>query len=309
MRFAILCVGLAACSGGTPDENFASQGYQIREDCTTTTMCPGANAVVQSFSYVVSDSSDSNAPPPGGSAMYPSTDGTGSSGGSSMTGGGDTPTGSGVDGGSSDSCTSDTSCNPTCQDTGNSHVCGDSQSPGQGGCWVTGGGFIDDGGGHDSFGGNAMPMKSGTVRGEWEHQDHNSAKGHGTVQYIVCRHVDEPGPGNPSGPNHNFNINQAYFGGPSRWFSNGAWADGYWFDVMVEDHGEPGNKPGPGNHGSKGPDFYHYTIRQLASATQSGPVVYDTAGDLVGGNLQIHPANNGHPYTGGTLPSWVSLQP
>jgi hypothetical protein len=183
--------------------------------------------------------------------------------------------------------------------------------PTNGGCWITGGGFIVDADGNDSFGGNGMPMKDGRIRGEWEHQDHGTGNNlHGQVTYLVCRHVDEPGPGQPSGPQHNFNINQAYYGGPARFASpNGNWADGYWFDVMIEDHGEPGNKPGPGNHGSKGPDYYHITIRQIAGANQSGTVVYDTEGDLVGGNLQIHPPNNGHPYTSSSLPSWVNWQP
>ena len=183
--------------------------------------------------------------------------------------------------------------------------------PANGGCWITGGGFIEDADGKDSYGGNGMPMKDGTIRGQWEHQDHGTGNNmHGEVTYLVCRHVDEPGPGNPSGPKHDFNINQAYYGGPARFASpQGNWAEGYWFDVMLEDHGEPGNKPGPGNHGSKGPDYYHITIRQMTGQNQSGIVVYDTEGDIVGGNLQIHPPNNGHPFTSSSLPSWVSWQP
>src|SRR5205814_7147592 len=107
-------------------------------------------------------------------------------------------------------------CTPTCQNTGPTDVCSGALSPAQGGCWVTGGGFIVDADGNDSYGGNAMPMKDGRIRGEWEHVDHGTMdKAHGQARYIVCRHVDEPGPGQPSGPSHNFNINQVYFGGPA----------------------------------------------------------------------------------------------
>jgi hypothetical protein len=145
-----------------------------------------------------------------------------------------------------------------------------------------------------------MPLKDGRVRGEWEEQDHGSGdKAHGQVRYLVCRKVAGPGPGQPSGPSHNFDINQVYFGGPARWFDGTkTWLDGYWFDVMAEDHGEPGRD-----------DVYHFTIRKMVSATQSGAVVYETQGTLGGGNIQIHPPNNGHPYSGGTLPPWVALQP
>jgi hypothetical protein len=265
----------------------SESSYQVSESCTTTTTCPDGGTQVSVFSYETGPSDYDNFPDGGASFTNPNAP--------------TPPPGS--------MCTQDTSCTPSCTDSSGGD-CG-TQSPGQGGCWVTGGGYIQDADGNDSFGGNAMPMKSGSVRGEWEHVDHGTGdKSHGEVQYIVCRHVNEPGPGQPSGPSHNFDINQVYFGGPARWFENGSWADGYWFDVMAEDHGEPGNSHAATNgHGSGVPDFYHFTVRKLAGANQSGPVVYDTQGDLVGGNLQIHPPNNGHPYNGGTLPSWVSLQP
>ena len=47
----------------------------------------------------------------------------------------------------------------------------------------------------------------------------------------------------------------------------------------------------------------------MAGVGQSGQVIYTTGGPLVGGNLQIHPPNGGHPFTLGQLPTWVSLQP
>lgn len=341
----LFATAVAGCAGNGPDLNGPdpyNEGYTVIESCTQTTDCGDGGVSIQSFTYDTSN--ESNWFPDGG-ATFTNPNADGGSGGTTggTPGGGDTPGtggstvdggstsgsgngngnghGGGMTGGSSGSgtsggmCSSSTSCNPSCQNTGKNDSCnqgGGAMPPGQGGCWVTGGGYIVDADGHDSFGGNAMPMKAGYVRGQWQEVDHGTGnKGHGTVKYIVCRNVpNEPGPGQPSGPSKMFDINQVYFGGPSRWFSNGSWADGYWFDVFVEDHGEPGNTHAASNgNGSGVPDYYHYTIRQMQSATQSGPVVYDTEGPLVGGNIQIHPPNNGHPYNGGTLPSWVSYQP
>ncbi len=188
--------------------------------------------------------------------------------------------------------------------------------PAAGGCWVTGGGFIvgpnvatgADADGHDNFGGNAKPMKDGRIQGHWNHVDHgtgNHAKG--VPQYIVCRRVDEPGPGQPGGKK-GFTMNQVYFGGPAEWRSDGAWASGYWFDVVAKDHGEPGSRPHAKNGGM--PDTYHFTIRLIddPQAQTSGAIVYETKGELEGGNIQMHPPNNGHPNTPMTLPSWVAYE-
>jgi hypothetical protein len=189
----------------------------------------------------------------------------------------------------------------------------------EGGCWVTGGGFIvapndvtgapEDG--HDSFGGNAKPMKKGGVQGHWNHVDHgtkNHAKG--KPEYIVCRHVNEPGPGNPGGKK-GFNMNQVYFGGHAEWREHdlGDWQSGYWFDVVAKDHGEPGSQPSPKNGFM--PDTYHFTIRKMddPAAKVSGALVYETHGTLVGGNIQIHPPNGGHPYTPMSLPPFVAFEP
>jgi len=251
-------------------------------------------------------------------------DDAGTSGGDTTGSGGGYTTGSGGGngngGGNGGGYTCDTTngppvCHkpPTCAPGTHASACGacvpddtteDCTPPDQGGCWVTGGGYILDGDGKDTFGGNAMPMKSGTIRGQWEHVDHGSGnKMHGEASYIYCRHVNEPGPGADNGPKHDFIINQVYFGGNARVFVSGAWFDGYWFDVMAEDHGEgKGAKAG-------GPDYYHVTIRKMSGANQSGTVVYDEENDMSGGNIQIHPPNNGHPYTSSGLPSWVSLQP
>ena len=172
----------------------------------------------------------------------------------------------------------------------------DCQPPSEGGCWVTGGGFVVDDDGKDTFGGNAMPMKDGSVRGEWENQEHGTGGNtHGQAQYIYCRVVPGPGPGHPNGPSHQFDINQVYFGGPAT--VDGA--SGYWFDVVAEDHGEPGRQ-----------DTYQITVRQIVGNGMSGAVVFQESGTLAqGGNIQIHPPNGGHPATQSTLPPWVQLQP
>lgn len=191
-------------------------------------------------------------------------------------------------------CTDDGSCEPVCEDTW-CDFCDEGQPPGDGGCWITGIGFLVDTGGKDNFGGNGMPMKAGYMRGQWEHVDHATGnKLHASVSYLVCRHVDEPGPGVPNGPNHDFDINQAYYGGQGRWFEpDVGWQDGYWFDVRAEDHGEPGKS-----------DEYYFSVRRMSD----GAVVYETGGVLGGGNFQIHPPNAGHPFTLGQLPAWVTLQ-
>jgi hypothetical protein len=210
---------------------------------------------------------------------------------------------------SSEACSQPPACDPGTHPS----ACGacvpndtteDCQPPTTGGCWVTGGGTIPDGASQDSFGGNAMSMKSGTIRGEWEDVDHGTGmQMHGEPSYLYCRQVNEPGPGADNGPHHDFTMNQAYFGGAARVNLNGAWADGYWFDVVVDDHGEgKGAKAG-------GPDLYHITIRKLIGANQSGAILLDDNANMSGGNIQLHPPNNGHPYVASALPTWVTLQP
>ncbi len=204
----------------------------------------------------------------------------------------------------------------------------EAKPPSQGGCWITGGGFIiapndqtgapPDGNGHDNFGGNAKGMKDGSVKGHWNHVDHGTQNhSKGRPQYIYCRHVDEPGPGQPGGKK-GFTMNQAYFGGPAEWrdaASGLGFQTGYWFDVVVKDHGEPGSVP----HAKNGymVDTYHFTIRKMDDPVNlvSGKIVYEVgrggnkaSGGLVGGNIQLHPPNGGHPYTPGPLPAWVGLE-
>ena len=232
----------------------------------------------------------------------------GSGAGSGGSAGGDGGSGGGGGGGDSWTCVKE-GCNRTCHKTpkceGGTHPskCGacvpdgesdDCTAPETGGCWVTGGGFTEEKDGtHESFGGNGMPMKSGAIRGRWTHVDHVSGDVlHGEVKYLVCRHVDEPGPGNPGGKNKGFDQNQVFFGGEARWAKD----ETVWFDVMAKDHGEPGKT-----------DEYVITIRRLADAAkgQSGTIILETGGTLSGGNIQLHPANNGHPFVSSSVPTWV----
>ena len=267
-------------------------------------------------------------------------DGTGASssgggngdGASSSSGGGG---GKGGGGGTHYDCTKDNDGNKTCISTPDcakgthASACGacvsdrdgadDCVPPSAGGCWVTGGGFIEGASlvpaapadGHDNFGGNAKPMKRGDVSGHWNHVDHgtgNHAKGR--PEYIMCRTTDGPGPGQPGGKK-GLVANQVYFGGHAQWrtAASATWTDGYWFDVVAEDHGEPGNTSAL-KHGQMA-DSYHFTIRKIddPKAGVSGVVVYETRGDLTGGNIQLHASNNGHPAVNSPLPAWVSLEP
>lgn len=182
--------------------------------------------------------------------------------------------------------------------------------PEKGGCWVTGIGTFGKGDTRDSFGGNGMTMKDGSVRGEWQHTDHFDESGttnngqnlfHGKVTYIACRKFPLPGPEVPKAiPNY------ANWGGIGRF--NGV--DGYYFDVKAFDHAEGGIHK----------DRYMIDIydpqKQLVLhadglGTMTAPsnktceidaVVPDDLawvkqlGCLSGGNFQIHPPNQGHPY-------------
>ena len=125
----------------------------------------------------------------------------------------------------------------------------------------------------------------------------------------MCRTTDGPGPGQPGGKK-GLVANQVYFGGHAQWREAAAktWSDGYWFDVVAEDHGEPGNTHAL-KHGEM-PDSYHFTIRKISDPAKgaSGVVVYETRDDLRGGNIQIHPSNPGHPAVNSPLPAWVSIE-
>lgn len=166
--------------------------------------------------------------------------------------------------------------------------------PEDGGCWVTGIGTFGKGDTRDSFGGNAMTMKAGTVRGEWQHTDHFDQSG-------TQKNPTLPGPEVPKAePNY------ANWGGVGRY--NGV--DGYFFDVKAFDHAEGGIHKDRYVIDIYGPDkqlvLHADGLGTLADPSNKACEI-DTAvtpdlawvkamGCLSGGNFQIHPPNKGHPY-------------
>ena len=131
-------------------------------------------------------------------------------------------------------------------------------------CFIDGGGTIDG----DSFGGHAASYrKDSEVRGHWTHRTSDGRTLEGRVDELICR--VERDPGHPSGE-----FSQMAFQG-SGTFAGQAIR----FHVNADDYGEPGDE-----------DLYQIVI--------SGPgseIVYEIGRQLDGGNLQIHPANGGHP--------------
>jgi len=165
-----------------------------------------------------------------------------------------------------------------CLDTDNPDSCFYREDTG--GCFVTGIGHIGDAADHpgagradqDSFGGNAMGMKDGTVRGEWQNTTHLGDLFHGQATWLRCWKDDGIGPEVPRAIPNN-----AEWGGPGLWNHE----EGYSFRVHAQDRAEGGHHI----------DFYSITV-----FGPDGSLVYEE-GDLIdGGNFQIHPPNNGHPY-------------
>ncbi len=201
------------------------------------------------------------------------------------------------------------------------------------GCRVTGGG-VDEFGNWDgttsngrfhndryTFGGQAgantaLPPQPA---GEWEHNNHSGPSGsfafHGgthsapdgtEIDRIEC--MDE-GFCNPARPAPSKQID---FWGVGQ-FHNGRNLSPilaanvvvseslHWFEVNIDDAGEPGRGKGPNNCPSDGfglngsvelvdcgcPDFYRITIH--ATTDPASPVIYQVFGYPQGGNLQIHP--------------------
>lgn len=168
-------------------------------------------------------------------------------------------------------------------------------------CSATGAGVIANTSAVGNFSGYAMTGKDGTAGGSWQHLDRGTGRlFDGQIVYIFCRHVDDPGPGAPPSPNGDFPLNQAYVGGPARvFFPESGWTTGFWLDVVIKDHGEATSTP----------DSYHITVRTFDGGSVVGPVLFETSGELVGGNIQLYPPNQGHPATPSLLPSWVVLEP
>ncbi len=171
-----------------------------------------------------------------------------------------------------------------------------------GGCFVTGIGHIGDdenengisdrpgaGRAHqDSYGGNAMGMKDGRVRGQWQnttHVENDRHVFHGQAEFLYCWNDGGPGPDVPRAI-----PNRAIWGGPGLWNHE----EGYLFIVSSADY-----KEGKEDEDAGIRDAYAITVyRDLDGdgvATVDDEIVYEET-DCVYGNFQIHPPNNGHPY-------------
>lgn len=167
-------------------------------------------------------------------------------------------------------------------------------------CWVSGVGTLGGDGQRDSFGGNVMPMKAGSLRGRWTHIAHDSEViFHGEVHYVTCKtFVTLNGPEVPTAyPNY------ANFGGTGE--LNGE--EGYFFDVKVFDHGEPGIYRDRYSIDIYDPGkvlVYHADgriTRDFHECLEDPDVTPDLGwvldlGCISGGNVQIHPPNEGHPF-------------
>jgi hypothetical protein len=178
------------------------------------------------------------------------------------------------------------------------------------GCWVSGIGHIgedENGNGisdtpgagmahQDSYGGQAMGMKDGRVRGQWQNTTHledGMHKFHGQAEFLYCWNDGfSEGPDVP-----NATANRAIWGGPGKWDNE----EGYLFIVSAADY-----KEGKDRVAADIRDAYAITIYKDddgdGQATAADQIVYEES-DCVFGNFQIHPPNNGHPYIGSAFTS------
>lgn len=177
----------------------------------------------------------------------------------------------------------------------------DAVLPPEGGCWITGGGTLGCSQ-PDSFSGIAWTNKKAEMVGQWSHI--SSEEGvifQGDVHYLVCKSfLTLSGPGVPTAyPNY---VN---FGGTGS--LNGV--DGYFFDVKVFDHGEPGIYLDryeidiyDASHvlvfhadGTRTKDECNQVCLDDVKVTSDLAWVSDM-GCISGGNIQIMPPNGGHPF-------------
>lgn len=174
--------------------------------------------------------------------------------------------------------------------------------PDQGGCWVTGIGHIGSdlnnngisdkpGAGvanQDSYGGNAMGMKDGRVRGQWQNTTHlegSKSKFHGQAVFLYCWNDGGPGPDVPKAE-----PNRAIWGGPGKWDHQ----EGYLFIVSAADYKE-GKEKGDADIRDAYAITVYFDVDGDGRATGADQIVYEES-DCVFGNFQIHPPNQGHPY-------------
>lgn len=198
-------------------------------------------------------------------------------------------------------------------------------------CRMTGGGVegtvpphswleVTNGNNHYTFGGQAGAPTASQPQpwGEWTHRQHSGDDGRFTfhagtasapedteIDLIECHDPDNCNPARPAP------FKQLDFEGVGSFRNIAAGAPVapfvtrgqslHWFEVHVEDLGEPGNYdpeavpcpvgghvglPPPANCGC--PDFY--SIRIHATEDPGSQVIYEVSGYINGGNLQIHPA-------------------
>jgi hypothetical protein len=168
-----------------------------------------------------------------------------------------------------------------CIDTSDPALCNFEEEEADGGCFVTGIGHIGDALDHpgagranqDSFGGNAMGMRDGRVRGQWQNTTHIGDVFHGSVSWLRCWRDDGLGPEVPVAIPNN-----AEWGGIGKWNHE----DGYAFRVHAADRAEGGSHM----------DEYEIFIWNPAG----DEMIYSESDIIDGGNFQIHPPNAGHPY-------------
>ncbi len=140
-------------------------------------------------------------------------------------------------------------------------------------CWFTGGGQIhSDSLEKGSFGGNAMTMKDGDIRGEWEFVDHEGNIFHGQVETIECYMKGDVPPDMPHA-----DVNTIWFTGTGVYNH----IPDVPFTVEATDRGEPGVD-----------DYFKIWINRKPAYPNLGIFSYE---GFLQGNLQIHPSNNGHP--------------
>jgi hypothetical protein len=209
-------------------------------------------------------------------------------------------------------------------------------------CRVTGGGvdgtvppqsWVDgvDSNDHYTFGGQAGAPTAAQPQpsGEWTHRQHKGAQGKFTfhagtasapedtfIRRILCHDPDNCNPARPA-PSKQIDFEGV---GSFQNIGNGGfdvarYAEAphrtlHWFEVHIEDLGEPGSQDDAnlgsaicpyGGHANEPngdekcdcPDFYHIRIFQNADEAAPGFLIYEVKGYINGGNLQIHPPIGG----------------
>jgi hypothetical protein len=153
-----------------------------------------------------------------------------------------------------------------------------------GGCFVMGGGNLANG---DSFGGNVMGMKDGRVRGQWQHYYNDGAsRFHGYAEFLFGWNDGGPGPDVPRAY-----PNRAVFGGKGTWQGQ----PGYLWIVAIADYKEGKDGRDAALSDSYGICIYRDTDGD-GVATEDDEIVYEVYGCIFGGNVQVVPPTQGHPY-------------